>query len=92
MSENVSKLIDALQSGDMAAANAIFRDDIASRVGTTLDQAKVAVAGQVFGSADEIDTDYVSDEELEAAAEDVIDHEEEIDYEQDVELEDSEEE
>ena len=89
MSENVSKLIDALQSGDMAAANVIFQDDVASRVSDALDQRKVAVAGEVFGSADEIDTDYVSDEELDAMADEELEGEE---FEYDVELEDSEEE
>lgn len=59
MSENVSKLIDALQSGDMAAANSVFQDDIAGRMSAALDAEKVAVAGNVFGDADQIESDEI---------------------------------
>lgn len=73
MSENVAKLIDALQQGDMATANSVFQDDIGGRVAHALEQEKIAVAGQVFGSEYEIESDEESDiEEFDAEADDYI--------------------
>lgn len=74
MSENVAKLIDALQNNDMGAANKIFQDDIAARMSTALEAEKVGVAGSVFGSEDEIESD-VADEEWEAASEEDLEFE-----------------
>jgi len=80
MSENVSKLIDALQSGDMATANSVFQDDIAGRMSAVLDAEKIGVASSVFGAADEIESD-TPDEEWDDTAEEEVedDFEEELD-------------
>ena len=74
MSENVSKLIDALQSGDMATANSVFQDDIAGRMSAALDAEKVAVAGNVFGDADQIESDEI---EVEIDDDDPVEHDSE---------------
>lgn len=74
MSDNVAKLIDALQSNDMGAANKIFQDDIAGRMASTLDNEKVGVAASVFGAEDEIESD-TSDSEWEAASEEDLEFE-----------------
>ena len=65
MTENVAKLIDALQNNDMGAANKIFQDDLAGRMSSALDAEKIGLAGSVFGSADEIESD-IDSEEMEA--------------------------
>jgi hypothetical protein len=84
MSSNVEDLINALQQGDMSQANQAFETELASRVATSLDAHKSAVASSIYGEADEVSADYDEDiaDELE---DDVEDTDEEDQYEEDVE-------
>jgi len=79
MSSNVEDLINALQQGNMSQANQSFETELASRVATSLDAHKSAVASSIYGEADEVSADY---DELE---DDVEDTDEEDQYEEDVE-------
>jgi len=95
MTATIGDMIDFSTNGDFNKANNIFNDIMAGRIQTALDQEKVALANQVYNGADEEqlelpledDEDY-SDEELDAAADEVADAEESNDEE---DLDDSEE-
>ena len=95
MTATIGDMIDFSTNGDFNKANNIFNDIMAGRIQSALDQEKVALANQVYNGADEEqlelpledDEDY-SDEELDAAADEVADAEESNDEE---DLDDSEE-
>lgn len=80
MSSNVEDLINALQQGDMSQANQAFETELASRVATSLDAHKSAVASSIYGEADEVSADYDEDiaDELEDDVEDTDQYEEDI--------------
>lgn len=82
MTATIGDMIDFSTNGDFNKANNIFNDLMAGRIQSALDQEKVALANQVYNGADEEqlelpledDEDY-SDEELDAAADEVADAE-----------------
>jgi uncharacterized protein (DUF1800 family) len=82
MTAQIGDMIDFSTNGDFNKANNIFNDLMAGRIQSALDQEKVALANQVYNGADEEqlelpledDEDY-SDEELDAAADEVADAE-----------------
>lgn len=48
MSENIEKMIDALQSDNMTGAEVAFNDALNDKLTTALDQERINVAGQMF--------------------------------------------
>ena len=95
MTATIGDMIDFSTNGDFNKANNIFNDIMAGRIQSALDQEKVALANQVYNGADEEqlelpleDDENYSDEELDAAADEVADAEESNDEE---DLDDSEE-
>jgi hypothetical protein len=82
MTAQIGDLIDFSANGDFNKANNIFNDIMAGRIQSALDQEKVALANQVYNGGDEDqmelpleDDEEYSDEELEAAADEVADAE-----------------
>ena len=96
MTATLGDMIDFSVNGDFNKANNIFNDIMAGRIQTALDQEKVALANQVYNGVEpdeeqleldlDDDEDY-SDEELDAAADEVADAEEDLDDEEEVESE-----
>lgn len=82
MTAQIGDMIDFSANGDFNKANNIFNDIMAGRIQSALDQEKVALANQVYNGGDEDqmelpleDDEEYSDEELEAAADEVTDSE-----------------
>ena len=80
MTAQIGDMIDFSANGDFNKANNIFNDIMAGRIQSALDQEKVALANQVYNGGDEDqmelpleDDEEYSDEELEAAADEVAD-------------------
>lgn len=94
MTATLGDMIDFSVNGDFNKANNIFNDIMAGRIQTALDQEKVALANQVYNGVEpdeeqleldlDDDEDY-SDEELDAAADEVADAEEDLDDEEESE-------
>ncbi len=84
MRNAIGDLIDYSANGEFNQANGIFNELMAGRIGDAIEQEKVAMADTVYNSNDEDqlemdlegDEDY-SDEELDAAADEVVDVEDE---------------
>jgi len=82
MTATIGDMIDFSTNGDFNKANNIFNDIMAGRIQSALDQEKVALANQVYNGTDEEqlelpleDDEEYSDEELDAAADEVADAE-----------------
>ena len=60
----VADMIDLAYAQDFVKANTIFNDMMGSKIGSALDQEKIAIADQLFNDQEETD-----DEELEASDE-----------------------
>lgn len=95
MTAQIGDMIDFSANGEFNKANNIFNDIMAGRIQSALDQEKVALANQIYNDGDENqmelpleDDEEYSDEELDAAADEVADAED-LDDEED--LDDSEE-
>lgn len=95
MTAAIGDMIDFSANGDFNKANNIFDDLMAGRIQTALDQEKVALANQVYNGMEdeeqleldlEDDEDY-SDEELDAAADEVVDADEDLYDDEDLESE-----
>ena len=82
MTATIGDMIDFSTNGDFNKANNIFNDIMSGRIQSALDQEKVALANQVYNGTDEEqlelpleDDEEYSDEELDAAADEVADAE-----------------
>ena len=94
MTATLGDMIDFSVNGDFNKANNIFNDIMAGRIQTALNQEKVALANQVYNGVEpdeeqleldlDDDEDY-SDEELDAAADEVANAEEDLDDEEESE-------
>ena len=87
---DIENFINAMIDKDHVRSNEMFSDIISQKVDAALDAEKIAVAGQIFNDVEPEDMDDVSDEDLEVAADDVLDDEDLEEYEFDQELEDEE--
>jgi len=73
---NVEDLINDVANQDFGKAGPTFAEIMKSKMGDTLEQEKISVAGQMFGqTSDEdeesdIEDDDITDEEIEAELED----------------------
>lgn len=74
--EDMNNFIDAMVQKDYAQANGIFNELMGQKIDTALDAEKINVAGQIFNDVEPEDDD-VSDEEIEAIADEAIEDEEE---------------
>lgn len=79
----IETMIDFVQNAEFNKANSIFDELITSKINDALDQEKIAVADEIFNdryeeSDDEDDEEYedFSDEDLEVAANDILDNDE----------------
>ena len=72
---DIENFIDAMINKDHVRSNEMFADLIGQKVDAALDTEKVAVASHIFNGV-EIDDDDLSDEELEAAADEALEDEE----------------
>ena len=77
---DIENFIDAMINKDHVRSNEMFADLIGQKVDAALDAEKVAVASHIFNGV-EIDDDDLSDEELEAAADEALEDEELTEYE-----------
>lgn len=77
---DIENFIDAMMNKDHVRSNEMFADLIGQKVDAALDAEKVAVASHIFNGV-EIDDDDLSDEELEAAADEALEDEEFTEYE-----------
>lgn len=59
--ENVSDLIDAIQSGDVQDSNNAFNGLMDNKINVALDQHKQDIAGQLYGT---VDTEVEADENV----------------------------
>jgi len=64
MSENTKAFIDALQTGDNMAAGDAFKDALRDKVATSLDQARVDIAKNIFNGTE---AEHISDPKPEYA-------------------------
>jgi hypothetical protein len=78
----LSRMIDFTQNGEFNKANNVFSDIMNQRMQAALDQERIAIASKLNSEEDEdeddddIDPDMeVSDEELDASAEELVDDE-----------------
>ena len=78
----LSRMIDFTQNGEFNKANSVFNDIMNQRMQAALDQERIAIASKFNSEEDEdeddddIDPDMeVSDEELDASAEELVDDE-----------------
>lgn len=64
-SQPIADLIDAIQAQDFNAAEAQFNDLVGERLSDTLDQARIAIADQIFNAQAETwaDADGVEDDD-----------------------------
>ena len=90
MRSAIGDLIDYSANGEFNQANGIFNELMAGRIGDAIEQEKVAMADTVYNRSEEDqlelpleDEEDYSDEELDAAADEVVDSEDE-----DLEVED----
>lgn len=89
---DIENFIDAMVNKDYATSNEMFADLMNQKIDQALDAEKAAVAGQVFNGL-EPEEDEISDEDLEAAADDALEDEDfddtdEEEYEETLEDED----
>ena len=71
-SEPIADLIDAIKAQDFNAAESQFNDLVGERLSDTLDQAKIAIADQIFNAqaetwadaGDDTEDDIAEDEDL----------------------------
>lgn len=85
---DIENFINAMIDKDHVRSNEMFSDIISQKVDAALDAEKIAVAGQIFNGVEPEEMDDVSDEDLEAAADETLDDEELEEYEFDNEFED----
>jgi hypothetical protein len=52
MSENIRKFVDDLSTGNNADAGEAFKDALRDKVATSLDQARVDIAGKIFNGVE----------------------------------------
>jgi hypothetical protein len=76
----LSRMIDFTQNGEFNKANNVFSDIMNQRMQAALDQERIAIASKLNSEEDEDDDDIdpdmeVSDEELDASAEELVDDE-----------------
>ena len=76
----LSRMIDFTQNGEFNKANNVFSDIMNQRMQAALDQERIAIASKFNSEEDEDDDDIdpdmeVSDEELDASAEELVDDE-----------------
>jgi|TARA_R110002096_G_scaffold62187_7_gene154053 hypothetical protein len=69
-SEPIADLIDAIQAQDFNAAESQFNDLVGERLADTLDQAKIAIADQIFNAQAETWADAGDDAEDDIEEED----------------------
>tara|TARA_R110001599_G_scaffold229688_1_gene428916 strand:+ start:794 stop:1084 length:291 start_codon:yes stop_codon:yes gene_type:complete len=69
-SEPIADLIDAIQAQDFNAAESQFNDLVGERLSDTLDQAKIAIADQIFNAQAETWADAGDDAEDDIEEED----------------------
>ena len=69
-SEPIADLIDAIQAQDFNAAESQFNDLVGERLSDTLDQAKIAIADQIFNAQAETWADAGNDAEDDIEEED----------------------
>lgn len=69
-SEPIADLIDAIQAQDFNAAESQFNDLVGDRLADTLDQAKIAIADQIFNAQAETWADAGDDTEDDIEEED----------------------
>ena len=92
--EDMNNFIDAMVQKDYAQANGIFNELMGQKIDIALDAEKINVADQVFNDV-EPEEDDISDEEIEALADEAVEEEdyddtdyaEDDDYIEDVEEE-----
>lgn len=78
----LNAMIDAIVDQDFATAAPTFNEILAAKMNDALDQEKINIANQMFNGAEaELDEDDPSEEEVEAAI-DELDDDEEYDDEQ----------
>ena len=77
---DIENFIDAMMNKDHVRSNEMFADLIGQKVDAALDAEKVAVASHIFNGV-EIDDEDLSDEELEAAADEALEDEDLTEYE-----------
>lgn len=78
---DIENFIDAMINKDHVQSNNMFAELIGQKVDAALDAEKVAVASQIFNGAEDLEDEDVSDEDLEMAADDIVDDEEFTEYE-----------
>ena len=72
--QDIGQFIDSIYNTDFTNAEKQFNDLVSDRLQTQLDQAKVAMAGQLFNN-DEAEEDVETEEELEVDEEDTAEME-----------------
>lgn len=78
----IETMIDNIMNSEFNTAGDIFNDLLNTKVQDAVDQEKIALAGQIFNSSvddEQLDLDFddedITDEDLEAAANDLLDDE-----------------
>ena len=81
MTTSVSDLVDAIATGEYADADKAFADNLETRIADALDQAKVAVANNVYDleldDTLEDDLDEISDDDPDVDLEELLSDDEE---------------
>ena len=80
----IENFIDAMVNKDYTKSNEMFTDLMNQKIDQALDAEKAAVAGQIFNGEEPLE-DEVSDEELEAAADEALEDEDFDDAEEEYE-------
>ena len=58
----IANMIDLAYAQDFTKATSIFNDEIDQRIGAALDQAKIAIADQIFNEPEELEAEAEADE------------------------------
>ena len=83
---DIDELIDNIATKNFTSARQGFDDLMKDRVSDAMDAEKIKIAGQIYNGDDDFDPDEVTDETLEAAAEEeVADEDFEEEYDEDTE-------
>ena len=73
----LENMIDFAANAEFNKANDVFDAVLTQKVQHALEQEKVALAQDIWGDAgDEIESEYVSDEDLDDAAEEIVNNDE----------------
>lgn len=79
MTEAVNDFLDAVLDQDFSKAQPMFDNMLGAKIADALDQEKVRVADQMFNGAEvEIEDDDPSEEEIEAAIDELDDDDEQL--------------